>query len=243
MSRYIDLNADLGEGMPWDADLLAFVTSANVSCGAHAGRPEGISATLAEAKRRGVVVGAHPSWPDREGFGRVERAGTAEEVEALVILQVADLKALADPLGVAIRYIKPHGALYNQAMRTDPASTPIAEGLCLAAEKLGLPLMGQPNSRMHSVALARRSPYFCEGFPDRAYRPDGRLVPRSEPGALIEGVEAVVVHALRLAEQGFDSLCLHGDSPEAVARAEAIRSALDRAGFVVRNPLRPAEGS
>ncbi len=117
MSRTIDLNADLGEGMSWDFDLLGLVTSANVSCGAHAGTPEQIAATLAEARRRGVIVGAHPSWPDREGFGRVERSASAEEVESLVLDQVAALKELADPLGVTLRYIKPHGALYNQAMR------------------------------------------------------------------------------------------------------------------------------
>lgn len=243
MIRSIDLNADLGEGMPWDAELLALVTSANVSCGAHAGEPGEIAATLAEAKRRGVVVGAHPSWPDRAGFGRVERAGTAKEVERLVLDQVAALKALADPLGVAIRYIKPHGALYNQAMRTDPDSIPIPDGLSLAAERLDLPLMGQPNSWPHAIAVVTGGLYIREGFPDRAYRPDGRLVPRSEPDALIEGVEAVVAHALRLLEQGFDSLCLHGDSPEAVARAVAIRAALDRAGVVVRNFLAPLGGA
>lgn len=237
MTPTIDLNADLGEGMPWDAALLGLVTSANVSCGAHAGDPEGIAATLAEAKRRGVVVGAHPSWPDRAGFGRVERTATVSQVESLVLAQVASLRALADPIGVAIRYIKPHGALYNQAMRTDPESLPIADGLCFAAATLELPLMGQPNSWLHAVASACDRRYIREGFPDRAYRRDGRLVPRSEPGALIEGVEAVVEQALRLAEEGFDSLCLHGDSTEAVARAEAIRSALDRAGFAVRSFL------
>jgi 5-oxoprolinase (ATP-hydrolysing) subunit A len=240
MSRSIDLNADLGEGMPWDGELLQLVTSANVSCGAHAGTPEQIAATLAEAKRRGVIVGAHPSWPDREGFGRVERTGTAREVEVLVLEQVAALRALAGPLGVAIRYIKPHGAMYNQAMRTDPGSTPISDGLILAADRLDLPVMGQPNSWLHANAAAFRLPYISEGFPDRAYQADGRLVPRSVPGALIEGVEAVVAQALRLADQGFDSLCLHGDSPEAVARAQAIRSALDRAGIAVRSFLSPA---
>ena len=240
MNRSIDLNADLGEGMPWDADLLRLVTSANVSCGAHAGTPDEIAATLAEAKRRGVVVGAHPSWPDREGFGRVERTATAEEVEALVLVQVAALQALADPLGVAIRYIKPHGALYNQAMSLFPGSILIADGLCLAAAKLDLPLMGQPDSRCQQISSTRRRPFLREGFPDRAYRPDGRLVPRSEPGALIEGVDAVVTQALQLADQGFDSLCLHGDSAEAVERAEAIRWALDRAGIAVRSFLSPA---
>jgi UPF0271 protein len=237
MSRTIDLNADLGEGMPWDAELLALVTSANVSCGAHAGEPSEIAATLAEAKRRGVVVGAHPSWPDRAGFGRVEQSATAAEVKSLVLDQVDSLKALAGPLGVAIRYIKPHGALYNQAMRDDSDSMSISAGIIGAASLLGMPLMGQPATWLASLAASSGLRYIREAFPDRAYRDDGRLVPRSEPAALIEGVDAVVAHALRLADQGFDSLCLHGDSPEAVARARAIRAALDRAGFEVRSFL------
>jgi UPF0271 protein len=241
MSRTIDLNADLGEGMPWDAELLALVTSANVSCGAHAGDPAAISGTLADARRRGVVVGAHPSWPDRAGFGRVERPGSAEEVLALVLEQVASLKVLADPIGVAIRYVKPHGALYNQAMRGDAASAPIAEGLIAAMSRLGLPLMGQPGTRLASLAAAVGIAYVREGFPDRRYRDDGRLVPRTEPGALLEGVEPVVEHALELVVQGFDSLCLHGDSPQAIARAGAIRAALDAAGIVVRGFLATAE--
>jgi UPF0271 protein len=239
MSRSIDLNADLGEGMPWDFDLLRLVTSANVSCGAHAGTPGEIAATLAEASRRGVVVGAHPSWPDREGFGRVERETTADAVTSLVILEVASLRRMAETSGATIRYVKPHGALYNQAMRDDAASAPIRDGLVNAMRTLGVPLMGQPGTRLESLADAARLRYIREGFPDRGYRDDGRLVPRGEPGALLEGVEAVVEQALRLAGQGFDSLCLHGDSAEAVARAVAIRSALDRAGIAVRSFLTP----
>jgi UPF0271 protein len=237
MTRSIDLNADLGEGMPWDFELLARVTSANVSCGAHAGDPDGIVSTLLEAQRRGVVVGAHPSWPDREGFGRVERSATAEEVQTLVLGQVAYLRSLADPLGLAIRYVKPHGALYNQAMRDDAASGAIRAGLVAAANWLGLPLMGQPGTQVERMRHGYTPRYVTEGFPDRNYRDDGRLVPRSEPGAMVEGVEAVVAQALRLVDLGLDSLCLHGDAPEAVTRADAIRAALDRAGVGVRSFL------
>jgi 5-oxoprolinase (ATP-hydrolysing) subunit A len=237
MNRSIDLNADLGEGMPWDFELLARVTSANVSCGAHAGDPNGIVSTLLEAQRWGVIVGAHPSWPDSEGFGRVERSASAEEVETLVLGQVAYLRSLADPLGLAIRYVKPHGALYNQAMRDDPASAAIGAGLVAAVAKLGLPLMGQPGTVVKRMVADATLPYVTEGFPDRNYRDDGRLVPRSQPGAMVEGVDAVVAQALRLVDRGLDSLCLHGDAPEAVARADAIRAALDRAGVVVRSFL------
>jgi UPF0271 protein len=138
---------------------------------------------------------------------------------------------------VSIRYVKPHGALYNQAMRDGPQSQPIASGMIGAMSLLGLPLMGQPGTNLQSLAVQAGLRYIREGFPDRSYREDGRLVPRSEPGALIEGVEGVVHQALRLAEEGYDSLCLHGDSTEAVARAEAIRLALDRQGIIVRNFL------
>jgi UPF0271 protein len=237
MNRSIDLNADLGEGMPWDFELLARVTSANVSCGAHAGDPDGITSTLLEAQRRGVVVGAHPSWPDHEGFGRVERSATAEEVQTLVLGQVAYLRTLADPIGVSIRYVKAHGALYNQAMRDDPASAAIAAGLIAAVGKLGLPLMGQPGTAVERLAADTTLSYVAEGFPDRNYRDDGRLVPRTQPGAMVEGVDAVVAQALRLVDRGLDSLCIHGDAPEAVPRADAIRAALDRAGVAVRSFL------
>ncbi|HEY2157913.1 MAG TPA: LamB/YcsF family protein, partial [Isosphaeraceae bacterium] len=169
MSRTIDLNADLGEGMPWDAEVLKSVTSANVSCGAHAGEPELIARTLAKAKQLGVVVGAHPSWPDRKGFGRVERSATVEEVKDLVIQQVKSLQSLAEPLGVAVRYIKPHGALYNQAMRIDSESAPITAGIVGAASLLGLPLMGQPRTNFESLAVSAGLRYFREAFPDRRY--------------------------------------------------------------------------
>ena len=230
----IDLNADLGEGMASDAGLLALVSSANVSCGAHAGEPAGIAATLAEAARRGVVVGAHPSWPDRAGFGRVERVASRLEVERLIREQVAVLRAIAGPIGVSVAYLKPHGALYNQAMRDDAE---IVAGLLAAAEGLGLPLMGQPGMPIEGLARQAGVVYLREGFPDRGYRDDGRLVPRGQPGALIEGVDGVVRQALALLGRGVDSLCLHGDSDDAVARAVAIRQALGREGVEVRSPF------
>ena len=228
--KTVDLNADLGEGMPWDFALLRRITSANVSCGAHAGDPSAIAATVAEAHRLGVVVGAHPSWPDRAGFGRVEQTATADEVEAMVIEQVGWLVALGGP----VQYIKPHGALYNQAMRDDEASAPIREGLLAAVRRLGLPLMGQPGTSLERMAESRTLVYVAEGFPDRSYRSNGRLVPRTEVGAMIEGLEAVASQAIRLVERGMASLCLHGDEPEAPARADAIRESIGRAGILVR---------
>lgn len=235
MNRTIDLNADLGEGMPWDFELLSRISSANVSCGAHAGDPAAISATLLEAKRRGVVVGAHPSWPDRKGFGRIEQTATRGEVEALVLDQVASLKSLADALGVTIRYIKPHGALYNQAMRGDSTSVPIAIGLVAAAKRLGLPLMGQPETLLERMAKASSVIYVGEAFPDRRYDESLRLVPRSQTNALITDRDEVVGQAVHFVRTGIDSLCLHGDNPGAVALADAIRAAFDVLGITIHS--------
>ena len=235
MIRTVDLNADLGEGMPWDFELLARVTSANVSCGSHAGEPAGIAATLLEAKRRGVAVGAHPSWPDRAGFGRSERRATQSEVESLVLDQAAALKAIADPLGVPLRYIKPHGALYNQAMRDDSGLASIATGLVVAARKLGLPLVGLPQTPLELMARAASVLYVSEGFPDRRYDVSLRLIPRSETNALITDLNEAVRQAEMLVDAGIASLCLHGDSPGSVALADAILAALSRDGISVRS--------
>ena len=136
---------------------------------------------------------------------------------------------------MAVRYVKPHGALYNQAMRDDPASVRVGEGLIDAIARLGLPLLGQPITYIERLARGRSLVYVVEGFPDRGYREDGRLVPRGRPGAMIEGVDAVAAQALRLVGLGVRSLCLHGDAPEAVARADAILAALDRAGIAARS--------
>jgi UPF0271 protein len=237
MNRTVDLNADLGEGMPWDFELLARVTSANVSCGAHAGDPCQIRSTLSEAKRRNVVVGAHPSWPDREGFGRTERTATRREVESLVLDQVAALRSMATPLGVAIRYIKPHGSLYNQAMQSEQSSASIATGLIAAARKLSLPLMGLPKTAIERMAAGLAVRYVYEGFPDRRYDANLRLIPRSEANAMITDRDEAVGQAVRLVRSGIDSLCVHGDRSDSIALADAILSAFKLLGIRVRSFL------
>ena len=229
-SRAMDLNADLGEGFPLDDALLARVTSASVCCGAHAGDPATILRTLREAKARGVVVGAHPGYPDREHFGRRERPATAAEVEALIRSQVADLAALADQVGLPIRFVKPHGALYNQAQR-DPE---IATGVVAALAPLGLPVLGLPGSILSVEAARAGLRYVAEGFPERRYRPDGTLVPRAEPDAVIVDPAEVDEQVVRLVARGVETLCLHGDAPEAVAWADRICAALGRAGIGLR---------
>jgi UPF0271 protein len=228
--RTIDLNADLGEGFPNDEALMALVTSASLACGGHAGDESTMRHALSEAARRGVVVGAHPGFADREGFGRREQTCSADLVETLVLGQVARLSREADALGVPIRYIKPHGALYNQAQR-DRA---IAEGVVAAAGRVGLPVLGQPRSVLAELAGASGLRFFAEGFPDRRYLPDGRLVPRTDPRALLHDPAEIEAHVVRLAESGVETLCIHGDDPNAVSNVRLVRNVLQRHGFVLK---------
>jgi UPF0271 protein len=229
--RTIDLNADLGEGFPNDASLLALVTSASIACGGHAGDRDTALATLERAQERGVVVGAHPSFFDREGFGRRARAASASEVQDLVLAQFAWLKALAAECGVAVRFVKPHGALYNQAQVEDE----IARGIVLAMGVLKLPVLGQPGSALETLALDCRIRFIPEGFPDRRYLADGRLVPRSAPDALIHDPEEVARQVEALSQPGIATLCVHGDEPRAVEIAQAIRAALERHGIAAKS--------
>jgi UPF0271 protein len=232
--RAIDLNADLGEGCPNDRTLLGIVTSASVCCGAHAGSPEAIRQTLRDACARGVVIGAHPGYPDREGFGRREQEISSEDSRRLILDQVADLKALAADLGVVIRFLKPHGALYNQAQR----AAEIARGVVAAAAGLGLPLLGQPGTLLERLATEQGLPYIAEGFPDRPYCADGSLVPRSQPGAVLHDRDAMEAQLLRLLAQGrVATLCIHGDDPRAVANARLVRGVLVRDGIAIRSFL------
>jgi 5-oxoprolinase (ATP-hydrolysing) subunit A len=221
---WIDLNADLGEGYPNDARLFRIVTSASVSCGAHAGDRATIMATLREAQARGVAVGSHPGYPDRAHFGRRERAVNAGEVLTLILDQHRDLARLADECGVVLRFVKPHGALYNQAQK-EPA---VAREVLQAARELGLPVLGQPGSLLAIGALQERIRFVAEGFADRRYEPDGRLVPRSRPDAVVHDPAEVEAQVVRLAAQGVETLCIHGDHPDAARNAEQVRVILER---------------
>jgi UPF0271 protein len=232
--RAIDLNADLGEGCPNDRALLGIVTSASVCCGAHAGGPEDIRRTLRDALEGGVVIGAHPGYPDRAGFGRHEQAISSADSRRLIIEQVAVLQALAAEIGVPIRFLKPHGALYTQAQR-QPG---IASGVVAAAAELDMPLLGQPGTLLERLAAEHGIPYIAEGFPDRRYRVDGSLVPRSEPGAVLHDRDEMEAQLLRLVAEGrVATLCIHGDDPRAVANAELVRDVLGRHGIVIRSFL------
>jgi UPF0271 protein len=226
----IDLNCDLGEGCPHDAELMGLITSANVACGFHAGDPGTARAALEAAARHGVQVGAHPGFPDREHFGRREMERSARHVFDDCVYQVGALAGLARAAGVVLRYVKPHGALYNQACRDDRYARPVVD----AAALLGLAVMGLPGSRLEA-ACAGRCPFIAEGFADRRYLPDGSLVPRGRPDAFVTDPAEAVRQAERLVrERGVRTLCVHGDDPQALAFVRALREALTRQGITIR---------
>ncbi|MFL6055627.1 MAG: LamB/YcsF family protein [Actinoallomurus sp.] len=236
----IDLNADLGEGFgPWrlgdDLALLSIVSSANVACGFHAGDPMIMRRTCAAAVERGVVIGAQVSYRDLAGFGRREMDVAPDELTAEVLYQIAALDGIARAEGDRVRYVKPHGALYNRIVR-DPVQ---AEAVAAAVKAYdpALPVLTLPGSALHDVTDLT---IVNECFADRAYTPAGRLVPRREPGAVIHDVAQVAERALRMAVDGVveatdgteipvnaRSICVHGDTPGAVELAQAVRKALE----------------
>jgi UPF0271 protein len=226
----IDLNSDLGEGCGLDGEIMSLVTSANICCGMHAGDYATSFAALGLTGRDAVSVGAHPGYEDKEHFGRRELDLSEDQVFFLCLYQVGGLSALARELDIAIRYLKPHGALYNQACRDERYARAIAE----AAEVLQLPLLGLPGTQMEDAAKLR-CPFVSEGFADRRYLPDGTLVPRSRPDAMIGDPEEAVRQAEWLiGERGVRSLCVHGDNPAAVLFVRNLRTELERRGHRLR---------
>jgi 5-oxoprolinase (ATP-hydrolysing) subunit A len=229
--RSIDLNADLGEGFPHDRALLELVSSASISCGAHAGGTDEMLRTLHDAKALNVKVGAHPGYPDRPNFGRKEQSISALDLIEMIQPQLELLATCAQEAGVSIHYLKPHGALYNQAQRDQE----IAAGVLAIASRWNLPLLGQPGSVLETMARDRGHPYFAEGFPDRRYRADGSLLPRSEPRAIIDDLSELEEQLLRLAANPqIQTLCIHGDDPRAIDNATRIRKTLLNHGIPIQ---------
>lgn len=226
----IDLNCDLGEGCPYDAELMPLITSANIACGFHAGDALTAQRTLKLAALHGVQVGAHPGFNDREHFGRRDLVLSEDQIFAEGVYQVGALIALARSAGTAVRYIKPHGALYNLACRDAAYARPLAA----LGEYFSLPLMALPGSRIEELT-ARKSGFIAEGFADRRYRPDGSLVPRSEPDAFVEDAKAAVSQVeWLLRERGVRTVCVHGDNPQAVEFVRTLRAALLQAGHELK---------
>lgn len=227
---FVDLNSDLGEGAGFDAEILPLITSANVCCGAHAGSVDDIVQTLKLAGKLGVVVGAHPGHEDREHFGRRELPFSGRDVLESTSRQIQFLSDLAKQTGVTLHYVKPHGALYNQACRDDA----IADAIVSACALNDLPLVGLPASRLQERAVDRVR-FVAEGFADRRYRHDGSLVPRDQPGAFVETPAEAAEQVQRLiANRGVRTICVHGDNPEALAFVRAVRDELLRSGIELR---------
>jgi UPF0271 protein len=247
----IDLNADLGEtveGVPTadDEAMFAVISSASVACGGHAGDAASMRASVARAERFGVAVGAHPSYPDRANFGRVRVVIEPTDLRAAVARQLDALAAA----GADLRYVKPHGALYHAVSADRAQADAVVRAIADCADHLGrpLPVLGLPGEIVEAAASVGL-PFVHEAFLDRGYLPDGSLVPRTQPGALLDDPALVAARAVRLAREGVveavdgsrvpadaASLCVHGDSPAAVEMARAVRAALDAAGVSVRAP-------
>jgi len=222
----IDLNADLAEGFDDDA-MLDLVSSANVACGFHAGDAATMRRVCAGAARRGVRIGAQVSYDDFEGFGRRDLDPPSDQLSADVLYQIGALAAFGE-----VVYVKPHGALYNRVVHDERQARAVVEAV--KAWREPLPLMGLPGSRVLALAHAAGLKTIAEGFADRAYTPEGRLVPRSEPGAVIHDPADAARRAVELARSGkIRSLCVHGDTPGAVAMARRVRTELEAAGVQI----------
>ena len=217
----IDLNCDLGEGIGNDESIMPYITSANIACGFHAGDEKTMRETLQLAKRFGVNAGAHPSWNDRENFGRKEMSVSPEEAEKLIFEQIQILTVIAKGEGVTLTHVKPHGALYNQSAKDIQLANAIARAV--KAHSVDLILVGLAGSRSIEAGRAMGLRVAAEGFPDRGYNADGSLISRHLPGALIESPEEVARHAIELVKTGrMDTLCLHGDHPNAAENAKML---------------------
>jgi UPF0271 protein len=247
MSLRLDLNADLGEGCAFDAELMSVVTSCNIACGGHIGDAASMRTALMLAKENQVAAGAHPSFPDRENFGRTKSTLSGAALEASLRDQVSALKKEADQLGIPITHLKPHGALYNMAALDAGLAQSVVNVLIETFPDAAL--FGPPNSKLEAVAQNHGIAFVAEGFADRAYEADGQLRDRKAPGAVIHDVDAQTEQALGMATRGevetYDSgaislpvktICVHGDTPSAFAAAQSIKAALEQSGIALCPP-------
>ncbi|MBT2367686.1 LamB/YcsF family protein [Streptomyces sp. ISL-10] len=245
----IDLNADLGEGFGrWrltdDEELLSVVTSANVACGFHAGDAATMRRVCELAAARGVRIGAQVSYRDLAGFGRRSMDVPPDELASEIAYQIGALEIFARAAGSRVSYVKPHGALYNRVVHDEEQAAAVVEGVLLSGERL--PVLGLPGSTLHVMAEKAQLPVVAEAFADRAYTAEGTLVPRGQDGAVISDAAAVVERSVSMARSGVifsrcgrpvgvraRSLCLHGDTPGAVALAREVRQQLETSGVRV----------
>jgi UPF0271 protein len=249
MSLTIDLNADLGEGAGHDEEILEFVSSANIACGFHAGDPTSILESISAAHQRGVAVGAHPSFPDRANFGRSEMSLPDAEVYALVVYQIGAFQALARVSGTEMNHVKAHGALYNMAARDEKLARLIVDAV-LAVDANAI-LFVPPNSPLERIADEEQLPSADEVFADRNYMADGSLVSRASTDAFVRDPIAAGERVVRMLNEGkvraidgsdvairAQTICVHGDNPEAVHFVRQLRERLEREGVTIAAPAR-----
>lgn len=241
----IDLNADIGEGCGEDAALLSVVSSCSIACGGHAGDADTMARTVRDALANGVAIGAHPGYPDREGFGRESGFLRGDELYESLTEQVIALADIAAELGAPLQHVKPHGALYNDAIGDGELADIIAR---VTAEAPSSPaLIGMADTELEFAARRHGLRFVAEAFIDRAYEPDGTLVSRTEPGAVHDELSVATTQAVGLATRGrvtsrsgdtipvrADTLCIHGDTPGAAAKARAVRDVLETHGVEIR---------
>lgn len=240
-SRGIDLNSDVGEGFGhWpggpDEELMPLLTSVNVACGFHAGDPSIMRRTCELAQQHDCAIGAQVSYPDLSGFGRRFMDMKASELTDAVVYQLGALDAFARTNASRVRYVKPHGALYNTIAEHDGQAAAVVAAVHMYDPQL--PMLGLPHSAVQRACDAAGVRFVIEGFADRAYTPEGRLVPRTQPGALITNLTAAAKQALALANGGAESVCVHSDTPGAVAIVDAVAKLLAEDGYDLR-PFAP----
>jgi 5-oxoprolinase (ATP-hydrolysing) subunit A len=246
----IDLNCDMGESfgawrMGADEQVMPNITSANIACGAHAGDPGVMRRTVRLARDARVAIGAHPGFADLQGFGRREVQVEPQEIEDSILAQMGALAAIARAEGVSLRHVKAHGALYNMAARDRALADAIARAI--VAFDPSLIMFGLPGSPMIDAGRQANLRVAAEGFADRAYQPDGSLMPRSRAGAVVHDPEAVVLRAIRMVRDGIvltpegrevslqvDTICVHGDTPGAAELTRRIHTGLEAAGIEIR---------
>ena len=225
------MNADLGEGDPYDAELLGIVSSCNIACGGHAGDSSSMDVTVAAAIANNVAIGAHPAYPDKEGFGRRSKYQSGKKLLLSLTAQISSLQSIVAQQGATLTHVKPHGALYNDAVNDPELADIIAAAMVAAAPDTAL--VGLAESELQATAQRHSLRFIAEGFVDRAYQQNGQLVPRSEPGAVHKSLDRVLPQAIALVGK-VDTLCIHGDTPGAAEVARAVREALEKQGVTIR---------
>jgi 5-oxoprolinase (ATP-hydrolysing) subunit A len=250
----VDLNCDMGEStasqkIGADELIMPLISSANIACGYHGGDPEVIAATIGLAKKNQVAIGAHPSFPDRENFGRTEMELDPQAIRNIIIYQVSAMKGMAASMNAVLTHVKPHGALYNMAARRQDYAEAIANAVMTIDPKLVL--FGLAGSKMLSVAAEIGLTTCAEVFADRSYQDDGSLTPRTQPGAMIKDVQQAVQQVVGMVKEGrvrsmngrwielkADTVCIHGDTPRAAEYAKAIRHGLEEAGIIIKSYIK-----